>query len=436
MKRILSYIILAWVAFSACSKDDDPVFPDSADERIRKTLAAYQSALEGSPNGWNGVLTTKNGVIYHFHFSFNSANRVQMFSDIDKSTGSTRKESSYRLKALQQPVLIFDTYSYIHYLADPADSVAGGVDGQGLGSDFEFRLDTLMTDSIRLTGRFQQAKLVLKKASANDAAAWQNGVWAKNLAITNIRKDILHYFKRLTVGSRSYDLTIDPVYRHVNFTWRDANGAEQSHASDFYFTTDGMVLIDALQDGSSTISRLSDFVFTSNTFSYALKVNGTASATIAGVNAPIVPDVDAPVRWINAVGSTGYWSSYRAVHVNGVDDAYGLGRLPNYMFLYFQPVYDDNGNFQYCAAGPVFLENGGLTLPYFAALGVRGLTANGRIIFQELGEAGTVPASHRPAFDGNIDWMAQSSGFFLVQTGADTYDMVSAADSRVWFSWE
>ena len=90
--------------------------------RIRvsmKLWTQYGSALTGSATGWNATIKTGTGGIFHFHFRFNESNRVFMYADINLETATTAKESSYRLKALQTPALIFDTYSYLHILADP-----------------------------------------------------------------------------------------------------------------------------------------------------------------------------------------------------------------------------------------------------------------------------------------------------------------------------
>jgi hypothetical protein len=79
-----------------------------------------------------------------------------MLSDFNETTATVLKESSYRLKALQQPTLIFDTYSYLHLLSDPDPNVAGGIAGKGYNSDFEFAYDPTIAqaDTIILTGRF------------------------------------------------------------------------------------------------------------------------------------------------------------------------------------------------------------------------------------------------------------------------------------------
>src|SRR6187399_1369027 len=101
--RISALLIAASVfIFSACKKYDT-AFEESPDQRINTALKKYESALTGSAAGWNGTIRTQNGGIYHFHFRFDNANRVKMFSDFNLETATTARESSYRLKALQTP---------------------------------------------------------------------------------------------------------------------------------------------------------------------------------------------------------------------------------------------------------------------------------------------------------------------------------------------
>ncbi|MGX5817707.1 DUF4302 domain-containing protein [Chitinophaga lutea] len=437
MKRILIYLLLVWVAFAACRKEDDPVFPETADERINKTLAAYQTALAGSPNGWNGELTTANGVVYKFHFSFSDANRVQMFSDFDRSTASVRKESSYRLKALQQPALLFDTYSYIHLLADPADSVAGGPAGEGLSSDFEFALDTLTADSIKLTGRFQKTKMVLRKASAQDLAAWQNGQWANAVYFSQINDRILNYFKRLATPGRQYELSIDPIYRTVTFTWRDAGGVPHSHTTEYYYTAAGVQLARPLTDGTTTITSLSNFTFNATTSVFTVTVNTNTAGAIGGVAAPLVVDTNAARRWWQrATGATSYWRSFYGFHVNGVDDAYGLRKIPNFYFLAFLAQFDQFNNIIYDLAGYIYLENNSLSLYFGTALQPPTFTADGRIVFPYLGDLGDIPPDAEEAYINTAVKLIDPLGFWIVQTGPNSYDMVSARDGKSWITWQ
>src|SRR5689334_20017056 len=126
MKRNLLFFLFLAFFFSACKKDDDTLFEQSPDERLNEALNKYQSALTSSAAGWKAALKLNSGDVYNFHFRFNNSNRVFMFADINSETAVKEYESSYRLKALQTPSLLFDTYSYLHILADPDASVNGG----------------------------------------------------------------------------------------------------------------------------------------------------------------------------------------------------------------------------------------------------------------------------------------------------------------------
>ena len=45
MKRIFSCIILAAVTLAACRKEPDPIFSETADQRINRVLNEYQTVL-------------------------------------------------------------------------------------------------------------------------------------------------------------------------------------------------------------------------------------------------------------------------------------------------------------------------------------------------------------------------------------------------------
>ncbi|HOZ78281.1 MAG TPA: DUF4302 domain-containing protein, partial [Ferruginibacter sp.] len=118
-KYFLGLCGLVLLAVSSCRKvDDSSVFGQSPDQRINETLAKYQAQLSGAQYGWKGIVATNEGGNFTFYFSFNDSNRVKMLSSFDSVSATVLKESSFRLKALQQPSLLFDTYSYIHQLAD------------------------------------------------------------------------------------------------------------------------------------------------------------------------------------------------------------------------------------------------------------------------------------------------------------------------------
>jgi hypothetical protein len=358
-----------------------------------------------------------------------------MYSDIDTISAVDRKESSFRLKALQQPALLFDTYSYLHQLADPDGAVNGGDYGVGLSSDFEFSLDTLTVDSIKLTGRFKGSKMILKKATQQDLQTWQGGQWKNSLLFEYLGARILNYFKRLVVGAISYEIQTDPTTRRVSFVWRDANGVHQ-HITGYYFTSTGVQLVTPLP-GSPAITSINNINWTPATSVFQLNVNGGTAATIAGAIAPVSIDVNGPTRWWNTVASIQrQWVTYQGFHVNGVDDAFGITNIPDFIFLGFFPQFGTSGAIRYDLAGYVLPDAGTPTIFFGTAFRPPVFTADGRVIFRYLGDLGDIPPDAEDAYINTAIQFNDALGYYLVQTGANTYDMVNARDAKAWISWQ
>src|SRR5581483_9372679 len=222
MRKIFIYSLIA-IAGWGCKKTDH-VFSETPDERINAAMASYQKTITGAPYGWRGLIFPKGmaGGVVSFYFKFTDSNRVQMFSDFDSTSSVTMLESSWRLKALQQPSLLFDTYSYVHVLADPDASVNGGAYGAGLQSDFQFAIDSVYGDTVKLTGTFNGSKAYLIKATQQE----QTDYYAKKYGtrvFNNIGK-YLTYFKRLVYGSSQYEVQVNTGTRTITFTWVDSNG--------------------------------------------------------------------------------------------------------------------------------------------------------------------------------------------------------------------
>lgn len=432
MKQNFLFILFAALIFSGCKKDDDTAFDQSPDVRLNEALNKYQSALTGSAAGWNATLRTGTGGIYHFYFRFNESNRVFMYADINLETATTLRESSYRLKALQTPSLLFDTYSYLHILADPDAGVNGGVYGQGLSSDFEFSLDSLAGDSIKLTGRFNGTKVTLVKATQQDLDAWQNGQWAKALGFENINK-IQNYFKRINIGGTNYEVKANLVQRIITFSWVDGNGNLQQFSTGYYYNSTGIVFLTAFNTGSQTINGLEITSWDASNLVLNVKINGTA-ATITGAPQPLKVDLTAPTRWWQYAVTNGeaYWISFNGFHVNGVDDAFGIKTLSKFYYLIYWPQYTTANDL----FAPIFLNDAGngLVFQYGAAPEKPQFTSDGRAIFKLLGNYGTYPSTG-PAAQTRSQLLI-SQGYYFVQTGPSSYDMVSSTDAKAWITWD
>jgi hypothetical protein len=436
MKKILIYSLVATLGLAGCKKTER-IFNESPDERLNATLAEDQKVLMSAPYGWRGLIFPKGleGGVVGFYFNFTDTNRVEMFSDFDSASSVTLSQSSYRLKALQQPALIFDTYNYVHVLADPDASVNGGSYGSGLQSDFEFAIDTVKGDTVKLTGRFNGSKAYLVKATQQEKADYYGKKYGTRV-FDNIGK-YLTYFKRLVYGSTQYEIQVNTGTRTVTFTWVDSNGNVQTYTTGYYYTTTGIAFTPPFTDGTVTIASLDNMTWNAGTTTLSFTANGTASS-IVGATAPIKPDVDAPTRWWNyALSHGGYWVTLNGFHVNGVDDAYGITKTTNYYYTIYWPQYGTSGNTTYDLFAPIQLENGGLALNYgFAYRQPPSVSSDGRMTFSYLGYLGTfTSSSDSVAATKSRILMADTRGYYFVQTGSNSYDMVGARDAKSWISW-
>lgn len=426
MKKFLIIIVAAIGLFSACKKDDQKVFDKSADQRLNDALASYQTQLAGAQFGWKGLVYPKGGGIYTFYFKFNNSNRVQMLSSFDSASAVTFKESSYRLKAVQQPSLVFDTYSYIHVLSDPDPDVNNGPVGVGLGSDFEFYFDSTTNDTINLVGRFNGSKAQLVKATQAEATAFSSGQLASGLLLNKIQT----YYKRLTVGSTAVDFNFDPASRAVKLTDNTGNLLDSSKIYSYYLTLTGIAFTRPIVVGSLSISAIDNLNYNATSQTVTGRIN-SQPATITQVATPLRVDATAPARWWNFAANRGsFYASFNGFHVNGVEDAYKLHSIPGYSFLYFEPKAVPNGNIVLDFLGPVVNDS----LNYGAALRPPFFTGS-VVVFQYLGDFGTIPSSHLPMYISTISKMIDGSGYYLIQTSASTYDMVGARDGKSWVRW-
>ncbi|MFT3680467.1 MAG: DUF4302 domain-containing protein [Ferruginibacter sp.] len=442
MKKILLSLLSASLILLSCKKDNDRVFKESFDERINGSLAKYQSVLSGAQYGWKAFITTDNGNggTYAFYMKFNDSNRVTMVSDFDTAFAVTPKASSYRLRQQQQPTLIFDTYSYVHILADPNENVVifsdvnHGEVGQGLLSDFEFIIkpDDIASDTLKLTGKVNGARLVMTKATAEESAIFLGGRWV--LLESYLTKKLLTYYKRTTINGTDYDIYNDPINKSITFQYMQGTTVLQ-HTTGYYNTISGIILYDPLPTSAGPVSAIDVDSWDASTNTLNIKI-GSQSSTIKETVFPLegALDKDAPNRWLSyADDNENYWISITGFHVNGEDDAFKIMTLPQYYFLaYFPPSYFGT---QYPVFTPIILTDAGLDFTYYSFISFT-TDANGIARFRLRGGSNNppFPTGTNPA-RLTRNQMLLATGYYFVQVNETQYDMVSAADGKAWISW-
>ncbi len=149
MKKTLYILTIATTAlFTACNNDDDDIFSQTATERMNNRLNETAQVLENAEYGWAldyypGANIEYGGIAYTV--SFDGLNAT-VRSELDPSREET---SLYKFKSDDGAILSFDTYNVLlHYFATPSAD-----EYQAQGGDFEFLIDSIATNVVKLHGK-------------------------------------------------------------------------------------------------------------------------------------------------------------------------------------------------------------------------------------------------------------------------------------------
>ena len=265
MKNII-VVFCCSLLLAACSKKTDMLFDRSVDERLAAALDSFQSSLSGAP-GWklfvypqglNSQNIKVGGLSYYVKFGTN--NRVTMVSDFTTAIATVPAESGYRLKALQRPSLIFDTYTYMHIPADPDPDVSfspTGSGGYGWGSDFNFAFTKAgPSDTMYLEGVFNKSAAVLVKATqAEMDAAFKNSRLGAIMNATFAYPSANPYitFPSGSAGNVSVGMDLDNVI--ISFTYQ-VNGDVVNTSIAYSYTTYGLHLQNPVTLGNYTFQDI------------------------------------------------------------------------------------------------------------------------------------------------------------------------------------
>ncbi|MBV8254772.1 MAG: DUF4302 domain-containing protein [Chitinophaga sp.] len=283
MKKFALYTLLA-IAAIACKKSSDP-FMEDPDKRLIQRLGENMQLLTSSQYGWKATIYPKGGKGFYYYFKFNNDNSVDMLGDFNTTTATTVKTSTFRLKALQWPTLIFDTYGYIHLPSDPAPGVSGGTAGAGLQSDYQFMMDKMVGDTFYLIGMDKGNLMTMVKMTA----AEQQDVLAGKIAdrMADITPFVAaNQFPYITFkdGTKA-DAAINISTRRIRLGYAaDANTAVSKNRG-FAYTPYGIILDSAFVYNGFSIREL---IWDATKKSYYAK-NGSEILYLQNGSTPVVP---------------------------------------------------------------------------------------------------------------------------------------------------
>jgi len=290
MKKIFIIGFFALLIIQACKKDQELIDGKRPEERVAESLEKYRNELTSSPNGWVAYLgTTLVGGGYNFYMSFDKNNRVVMRADYDSDIALETVESTYRVKQVLAPSLIFDTYTLLHLLQDPDPGSFNGDYSVGYGSDFEFEIREQVGDTLKLIGKKRKAPLILVKATADQKAFYTSDKFSENIdgISTFLANNPFIYILDPKDNAKKIQVSMSPDVRSRSFALISTNAGEIiTNSGVFSFSDAGARLNTPVKQGDVTYTSLSWDNVTKKL--YLVSSTGT-KVEILTSNTPILP---------------------------------------------------------------------------------------------------------------------------------------------------
>ncbi|MGI4022047.1 MAG: DUF4302 domain-containing protein [Janthinobacterium lividum] len=420
MKKLLYYSILFVAFLSACKKDGIDKYPiETSFTDPNVPLATYKTALASSADGWKVILTPAKSGLYGGYIKFETTGDAKFVLDNTVTAAGTPATSNYTLN-------IYKTNPSISFAKGSAFSAFAL--NSTLGIDTSFTFKSAKGDTIQLLGNLQGSNLTLIKSTKQESDDYLAGKMATPITIASTINSFKLYYKRFAMGGKNYDLILNTKTKTISFNY-SSNGVFTRFASNYYYNSDGgITLKQAFTDGSNTISSLNSLTVDVPNNKATFTTGNATTIAIANFAAPVIADLAAPRRFYSNPTNGTNWLSYTGFTVDGVTDAYKVTTISNFNYLVYYPnltaVYDRLGfivNNAYAAYGPAIQT---------------GITTDGRIVTFFYASYGTPPAVYTTIVNATRDKLVDATGFYVFQTGANTYDWVNAKDGRSWISFE
>ncbi|WP_455080905.1 DUF4302 domain-containing protein [Prevotella melaninogenica] len=231
--KLFIYLLLALPAFflQSCQTEEENVFGKPYSERMDEFLQKAQETLVASQYGW--VLDyypqrnqAYGGVTYTIKFTRDNA-----IVRYENNPDDGEVKSLYKMKEDDGPVLSFDTYNtFLHIYATPKNGEYRGKEG-----DFEFVIDSIGADRIKIHGKRSLNTMYLNKLSGEASEYIEKVTELTNLFVFS---DVA-----LNIGGKPYTLVVtDKNNRQLAIYDGDKLVAESAYA----FTDKGIRLYEPI----------------------------------------------------------------------------------------------------------------------------------------------------------------------------------------------
>lgn len=286
MKKIIKISVLALLAtLASCTKVTTVTMEDSVDARVSAAMFGYQKTLCTASNGWILEVETSEG-FYNFYMEFSDNNMVTMYTDnlnYYSEFYDVPKTSTYNFRALERPVLSFDTYSYLAIINDPDNSVSGSSDSMGLGTDFEFEVVEATENEFTLRGRVNRIDARLYRATADESE------YAKKGGLMDILEDAMYYndgaYSYFMNGNTKVSLTMSGRAVSTSYVDEDNNVIIGNSFVKVALDHSMTLITPIVLEGEKALSEIK---FDKESGEYAV-VCGTETKAVEAQGTPIIP---------------------------------------------------------------------------------------------------------------------------------------------------
>jgi len=242
-KKLFIYLLLLLplFTFQSCLKDQEDLFDKDAALRVQDAMDNADKAFLSAENGWLLEYYAEENQSYGGYVM------TVKFADGKASVGGELDpgnfyESLYKMTNDQGPVLTFDSYNeMMHYFATPSTT-----NYQAYHGDFEFVVDSVGTDVIKVHGKKSQNVLYFRKLQTS-AEEYIDKVMAveDNFVISGLEGQ---------VGETQFYGEIDLDSRQLAIA--DGDG-EQAQLTAYAYTDTGIRFYKPLEINGEQLSELS-----------------------------------------------------------------------------------------------------------------------------------------------------------------------------------
>ena len=187
---------------TSCTSEVDDYFDQPASQRLAATVSRAQQILRSAEHGWEleyypGSSLAYGGMVYTV--KFDSLTATVGCSLIPDSTDT----SLYRITNDNGPVLSFDSYNtLLHYFSTPSSN-----EYEAKGGEFEFVIDSLSNDFVRLYGKKTRNTMYLRRLTASPDEYAQRTIRIFDHFVDSIRGNI---------GTAAIEAKTNPTTRSIN----------------------------------------------------------------------------------------------------------------------------------------------------------------------------------------------------------------------------